>query len=139
MYRRILVPVDLQHVDRLTKALALAADLTRRYGAELWYVAVTGKAPNRIAKSPEQFAVELERFAAEKSRELGLHVAAKTISSVDVTVELDDLVLAAAADVGADLIVMASHAPGVPDRLHLIGSNAAHIVRHASISVFVVR
>lgn len=139
MYRRIMVPVDLQHVDKMSKALTTAAEVAHRYGSELWFVAVTGKVPNRVAKSPEQFAVELERFAADQGRELGLDVRAKSISSVDVTIELDDTLLAAADELEADLIVMASHIPGVPDRLHLISSNAAYIVRHASVSVFVVR
>ncbi len=139
MYRRIMVPVDLQHVDKMGKALATATDLAHRYGAELWYVAVTGKVPNRVATSPERFAAELEAFAADQGRDLGLTVHARTISSVDVVVELDDTLLATAVDIEADLIVMASHIPGVPDRLHLISSNAAYIVRHAHTSVFVVR
>lgn len=139
MYRRIMVPVDLQHVDKMGKALTTAADLADRYGSELWYVAVTGKVPNRVAKTPEQFAAELEEFAAERGRELGLPVHARSISSVDVVVELDDTLLATAEEIDADLIVMASHIPGVPDRLHLIGSNAAYVVRHAHTSVFVVR
>lgn len=139
MYRRIMVPVDLQHVDKMSKALTTAADLAHRYGAELWYVAVTGKVPNRVARTPEQFAAELEHFAADQGRVLGLDVHARSISSVDVTVELDDTLLTTAAEIEADLIVMASHLPGVPDRLHLISSNAAYVVRHASISVFVVR
>ncbi len=119
--------------------LAAAADLARHYSAELWYVAVTGKVPNRVAKSPERFAAELDSFAAERRRELGLDIHARSISSVDVVVELDDTLLAAAKEIEADLIVMASHLPGVPDRLHLISSNAAYIVRHSSVSVFVVR
>ncbi len=139
MYRRILVPIDLQHVDKMGKALDTAADLARGWQAELWYVAVTGKVPNRVAKSPEAFAAELEAFAADQSRVLGLQVQCRTISSVDVVVELDDTLIAAARDLDADLIVMPSHIPGVPDRLHLVSSNAAYIVRHSSVSVFVVR
>lgn len=139
MYRRIVVPVDMQHVDKMGKALKTAADIAQRYGAEIWYVAVTGKVPNRVAKSPEEFAVELDHFAAQKAKELGVDVHARSISSVDVTVELDKTLLAAAHDIGADLIVMASHIPGVPDRLHLVSSNAAHIVSHTDMSVFVVR
>ena len=139
MYRRILVPVDLQHVDKMGKALDTAADLARHYEAELWFVAVTGKVPNRVAKSPEAFAAELEAYAADRGRELGLDVHARSISSVDVVVELDDALLRAARELEADLLVMASHIPGVPDRLHLISSNAAYIVRHSDISVFVVR
>lgn len=139
MYQRILVPVDLQHVDKMGKALDTAAELARRWQAELWYVAVTGKVPNRVAKSPEAYAAELERFAGDQGRALGLEIHSRTISSVDVTVELDDTLIQAARDIDADLIVMPSHIPGVPDRLHLVSSNAAYIVRHSAMSVFVVR
>jgi nucleotide-binding universal stress UspA family protein len=60
-------------------------------------------------------------------------------SSVDPAVELDDKLLEAIEETDADLVVMASHVPGVADRLHLISSNAAWIVKHADVSVFVVR
>jgi nucleotide-binding universal stress UspA family protein len=46
-------------------------------------------------------------------------------------------ILELAAEVGADLIVMASHRPELKD--FLIGPNAARVVRHAKISVLVVR
>lgn len=139
MYARIMVPVDLQHLEAMHKALTTAADLARAYGASLWYVAVTGKVPNPAASSPERFAARLEEFADQQRRDLGLEVHARTVSSVDVTAELDHILLAVAREIGADLIVMASHVPGVADRVHLIGSNAAYVVRHAHASVFVVR
>lgn len=139
MYRRIMVPVDLLHVDKMGKALDTAADLALRWQAELWYVAVTGKVPNRVAKTPEAFAAELEAFTAVQSRTLGLAIQSRTISCVDVPAQLDDTLLTASEEIEADLIVMPSHIPGVPDRLHLISSNAAHIIRHSSLSVFVVR
>ncbi|MBN35331.1 MAG: hypothetical protein CMM46_11275 [Rhodospirillaceae bacterium] len=37
----------------------------------------------------------------------------------------------------ADLIVMASHKPAVRD--YLLGPNAAHVMRHASVSVLIIR
>jgi nucleotide-binding universal stress UspA family protein len=46
-------------------------------------------------------------------------------------------ILRLADDIGADLIVMASHRPALKD--FLIGPNAARVVRHADISVLVVR
>lgn len=139
MYRRIMVPIDLQHVEKMTKALSTAADLARAYGASLWFVAATGEAPSRAAATPQRFAARLAEYVAEQGARLGLEVHGRALSSVDITGELDDLLVATARDVDADLIVMASHIPGVPDRLHLISSNAAHIVRHAHCSVFVVR
>ena len=48
-----------------------------------------------------------------------------------------DEILKTADEVGADLIVMASHRPELSD--YLLGPNAARVVRHAKGSVFVVR
>lgn len=139
MYRKIMVPVDLEHVDHMEKALHGAAELARSYSVPVCYVAVTGRAPNEVAATPEQFAEAMERFARDQADAHGIAAASLTLSSVDVPAELDRKLLEAIRTTGADLLVMASHIPGIPDRLHLIGSNAAWLVRHTDISVFVVR
>jgi len=46
-------------------------------------------------------------------------------------------ILACAKEIGADLIVMASHRPDLAD--YLIGPNASRVTRHADCSVLVVR
>ncbi|MGY8996656.1 MAG: universal stress protein, partial [Alphaproteobacteria bacterium] len=46
-------------------------------------------------------------------------------------------ILRLAQETGADLVVMASHKPGFRD--YLLGPNAAHVMRHAPMSVLVVR
>ena len=46
-------------------------------------------------------------------------------------------ILAAATEINADLIVLASHNPEISD--FLIGSNAAKVARHADRSVLIVR
>lgn len=139
MYSRIMVPVDLEHADKLEKTLDTAGDLARFYDAALCFVAVSGKVPNRVARSPEKFEAELNMFAREQGARLGVATSSLVKSSVDVPAELDDKLLEALDEVDADLIVMASHIPGVADRLHLISSNAAWMVKHADVSVFVVR
>jgi len=139
MYTRIMVPIDLEHVDKLDRMLTSAGDLARLYDAELCFVAVSGKVPNRVAPTPERFAAQLDMFAREQGERLGVETGALAKSSVDVAVELDERLLEAIDEVGADLVVMASHVPGVADRLHLISSNASWLVRHARVSVFVVR
>ncbi|MNW08816.1 Universal stress protein G [compost metagenome] len=48
-----------------------------------------------------------------------------------------DEVLQLADEIGADLIIIGSRRPSV--KTYLLGSNAAAIVRHANISVMVVR
>jgi hypothetical protein len=35
--------------------------------------------------------------------------------------------------------VMASHPPGIGDRLHILHSNGANIVKHSDVSVFIIR
>jgi len=61
------------------------------------------------------------------------------IESADTAVELEDKLLEAIKTTGTDLVVMASHPPGIGDRLHILHSNGANIVKHSDISVFVVR
>ena len=46
-------------------------------------------------------------------------------------------ILSKASDIGAELVVMASHRPELQD--YLLGPNAARVVRHAPVSVMVVR
>ena len=139
MYKKIMVPVDLEHVDKIEKALHAAAELAKSYQAPVCYVAVATQEPNRVASSPKEFEAELNRFAAEQGAKYSIESSAFTIASVDVTAELDHKLLQAIDDVEADLVVMASHIPGIADHLHLLPSNAANIVKHTRASVFVVR
>jgi len=139
MYNKIMVPVDLEHVEKLEKALQTASELAKSYDVPVCYVAVTGGVPNRVAPSPEKFEVELNMFAREQADKYGVETECKSVHSTDVAVELDDKLLEAIEDVGADLVVMASHIPGVADKLHLISSNAAYMVKHSDVSILVVR
>ena len=59
------------------------------------------------------------------------------VVSHDPAVDLDDSLMQAIADTGADLVVMASHVPGLPE--HIFASNAGYLANHASVSVFVIR
>lgn len=139
MYRKIMVPVDLEQLDRMEKALHSAAELASNHSAPVCYVAVAGRAPSEVAATPEQFSRAMERFARQQAERYGIETSSLTLSSVDVPAELDHKLLETIHKINADLVVMASHSPGFPDRLHLIGSNAAWLVRHTDASVFVVR
>ena len=139
MYRKILVPVDLSHTERLTKALSTAVDIAKHYDAALCYITVTNTTPGAAAHNPDELAEKLKVFALEQGNAHGLRTSSKVLSTPDTAVELDHRLLEAIKTTGADLIVMASHAPGVGDRLHILHSNAANIVKHSDISVFVVR
>ncbi len=139
LYSKIMVPVDLAHIEKIDKSLRVAAGIARQYDAGICFVAISGMAPNPVAPSPEKFEAELNMFAREQADRFDIRATGRMFPSVDVAAELDDRLLEAITEVGADLVVMASHIPDVPDRLHLMSSNAAYIVRHAEVSVFVVR
>ena len=81
----------------------------------------------------------MKEFAEEQGNAHGIKTDAEVLESVGTAVELDDRLLDAIKDTGADLVIMASHPPGIGDKLHLLRSNGANIVKHSDISVFVVR
>lgn len=138
MYKRIMVPVDLAHIDRLEKALTSAADLSKHYKVPVTYVTVATTAPSEIAHTPQEHAKKLDAFAKAQADKHGLHdTDAKFYTSHDPAVDLHETLMKAIGDTGADLVVMASHVPGVPE--HIFASNAGSVASHAEVSVFVIR
>jgi nucleotide-binding universal stress UspA family protein len=137
MYKTIMVPVDLAHAARLEKALATAADLCRHYGATAVYVGVTTSVPSSIARTPDAFAKKLDAFAADQAAKHGHTAEGHSVISHDPTIDLDPALLKAAEDIGADLIVMASHIPNITD--YVWPSNGGEVASHAKASVMIVR
>lgn len=137
MYKKIMVPVDMNHTDRLEKALSATAGIAKLYGAEATLVGVTSSQPTEVAHNPEEFAEKLAAFAAESSDKFEITFASHAEVGHDVTVDLDNVLQKAAQTIGADLIVMASHVPGMAE--YVFASNAGYLASHSSLSVFVVR
>ncbi len=137
MYRTIMIPVDIAHAERLAKALRTGADLAKLYGAELVYVGVTAPTPGSVAHNPAEYAEKLAAFAAAEAAEYGHAVRSQAVVSHDPTTDLDDALLRAVDETGADLVVMASHIPGLAD--YVWPSNGGKLAGHAKASVFVVR
>ena len=67
----------------------------------------------------------------------GVKAAAHTAIAHDPTTEVDDALMRAIDETGADLVVMASHVPNVMD--HIWPSNGGKLAEHAKCSVMVVR
>lgn len=137
MYKSILVPIDLEHVDRLDKALETAADLSKHYRIPVCYVGVTASVPGAVAHSPEEYAGKLEAFGKAQAGRHGIEAATRMYVSHDPARDLDSTLMQAVDDLGADLVVMASHVPGVPE--HVFATNAGYLANHAKVSVFVIR
>ena len=137
MFKKILSPIDLTHVEQLEKALTITSDLARSYGAEICFVGVTGSTPGSLAHSPEEYKARLARFADEQSQKTGITTNSYMIVSNDPAVELNDELEAAIAEVGADLVVMATHPPGISD--YFWSGHGAHMAAHSDVSVMLVR
>jgi len=137
MYKKIMVPVDLAHIEALGKAITTATDLAKHYRIPICFVGVTAETPTAVAHTPKEFAEKLAAFGARVSQEHALEIDTAAYPSHDPAVDLDDTLIAAAKENGADLIVMASHVPGLAE--HLFASNAGAVASHAKVSVFVIR
>ena len=137
MFKRIMVPVDLAHIPALRKALEVAAGVAKQYDIPVTYVGVTSAAPSALGHNPDEFDARLTAFGAEQASANGIVGETKTVISHDPTTDVDDALLHAVKDVGADLVVMASHVPGLAD--YVWPSNGGKIAAHSDASVFVVR
>lgn len=137
MYRKIMVPVDLAHLDLIEPALEKVADLARHYGAEVCYVGVTANTPGSVARTPAEYQQKLEAFADEQAKVHGQAVSAKTISSPDPIADLDDDLIQAIEDVGADLVVMPTHPPKHLDVI--MPSHGGKVATHTKASIFLIR
>lgn len=137
MYSTIMLPVDLQHREKLTRATAVAADLAKHYGASLTMVGVTGGPPSAIGHTPAEYAAALSAFAGECGTEHDIAIRAHTALSQDPAAELAEALAGAVSELEADLIVMASHVPSFAD--HLFGSNAGRLAAETDRSIMIVR
>ena len=141
MFKSILLPVDLNSVETQHKAVRTAADLARSYGASLHVLTVVPDFGMTIVATffPEGY----EKEALERTNE-SLHEFVKQNIPAGLPVQhivgqgsVHQEILRVAGEIDADLIVMASHRPELQD--YLLGPNAAHVVRHTSRSVMIVR
>ncbi len=138
MYARILVPVDLENADKLTTALDLAGQTAKQNGAEVIFVDVVDAVPTMSKRTEgEQVADRLRAFASEQAKRHGVKTTGEIALRGDLHLNVGPDIIKAATETDCDLIIMASHVPGLKD--HIISSNAGYVASHASMSVYVVR
>lgn len=141
MFKTILLAIDLNEPSSWLKALPVALEQAASGGGKLHIMTVVPDFGMAIVGSffpagYEKQALDgagaaLAQFVSEKvSAEIE---AAHSVGHGTIYKEI----LATADNIGADLIVMASHRPVQSD--YLLGPNAARVVRHATCSVLVVR
>jgi len=137
MFNHIMVPVDLVHKDKQKKALAVAGEMAKLHGAKVHVVSVGGDLPGSLGHNPEEFGALLDDFAKTLKQDYGADVEAHPITANDPSVDTTRKLMQAMEDIGADLVIMASHHPGMLE--HIFSSHGGYIAQHAKCSVFVVR
>jgi nucleotide-binding universal stress UspA family protein len=136
MYKSILVPIDMAHLDERKSTLETAATLGGGH-ADITLLNVVEDIPNWAA-------VELPRGIREKSlqdsREELETIASSASTDIKVEVRAGHpykTILEVAEEKNVDLILITSHKPDLQD--YFLGSTAAKVVRHARCSVLVIR
>jgi len=136
MYSTIIVPIDL---SQETKGRSIL-DRAMRLGGEDARIVVV----NVLEELPGYVAIELPAGLVEQSRkdaeEKLRTIAAEAGVKAEIVVRVGhpgNQILELAEETKADLIIVASHRPGLQD--YFIGSTAGRVVRHANCSVLVTR
>ncbi len=136
MYKTILVPIDLVHAEKGKPMIEVARKLVDKDGQIVLV--------NVIEDIPTFVAAELPTGMLENTRDEALATlkAMATAAGLkdDIEVRIGNArtaILGVAEERNADLIIIASHKPGLED--YLLGSTAARVVRHAECSVLVLR
>ncbi len=136
MYKTILIPVDMAHVAKVNAII----DSAFLHGGSNSKIILL----NVVEEIPSWAAVELPSGIVDKSVQSSLAelqaLAESTDTEMDVEVRIGHpykTILKVAEEKSVDLIIVASHQPGLQE--YFLGSTAAKVVRHAMCSVLVVR
>lgn len=140
MYKHIVVAVDLAHGDAGSALLAKATLLIDPAGT-IRILHVLEDIPAYVAAElPRDLQDRRDAEARVELKVLGGALEGKTGARVELEIRhgaAAGQILQSAEDNGADLIMIASHKPGLSD--YFIGSTAARVVRHAQCSVLIAR
>ncbi|VAW11482.1 hypothetical protein MNBD_ALPHA09-722 [hydrothermal vent metagenome] len=138
MFKKVLFPVDIDQ-DSSLAALPDAGDIARRFDGNLTLLNVQAPMPSMVsAYLPDDYPQESVQMIKDRLKSVidenklgaGTEVVVRHGSPHHAILEY-----AEAEDI--DLIIIASHNPGLVD--YLLGSTAGQVVRHAQCSVLVLR
>ena len=139
MIETILVPIDISGKEAGGTAVTLARDLAKTYGGKLVLLNVIEQLPGYVsAQLPEGIMDKALTNAKAQLEDIARENGIAEASQVVVRQGRPSTeILEYAMESGANMIVIASHDPGLAD--YLLGSVAARVVRHAHCSVLVTR
>jgi universal stress protein A len=143
-YRHILVPTDFS--AEAARALHTATELARQYDAELHLLHVVApqlyyaEMPDIMLPPIEDLTAVMIQAAEKRLREIAdkLGDELRVQQHVYEGQRMADAIVAAAAELGAGLIVIGSH--GNTGLMHvLLGSTAERVIREAACDVLVIK
>ena len=141
MFKKILMPIDLQETHLAAKAVKIAIEDARKHGAEISIMTVMPGFGMPLVASffPDD---AMRQAKKEIGAELKKYIAAnfpKDITTHPVIGEGNpaEMILAEAKAIRADLIIIPSHAQSLSQVF--LGSCAAKVVEHAHSSVMVIK
>ncbi|GAA3904097.1 universal stress protein [Halomonas cibimaris] len=142
MYRKILLPVDLDEEASWHKALPTAVALCRTFNASLHVLTVRpgAKMPMVSAYLPKNFSRDAEAAVVDAQRTFIDEQVPDDIQAQSIVVGGSpwEAIIKVAEQLEVELIVMASH---TKRRFvdYVLGPNSEHVVHHTRISVMIVR
>lgn len=136
MYKHILIPVALEHKSAVDRPLAVARALLAE-GGRVSLLTVLESAPSYVAQHLPDGVQEKNRNEATQELSALVRDQAGAVEPIIAWGHAGQTILKQAETIGADLIVIASHQPGLED--YFLGSTAARVVRHARCAVHVIR
>ncbi|MGI9405596.1 MAG: universal stress protein [Hyphomicrobiaceae bacterium] len=139
MFKTILVPVDLAHADKSHDMIEKAKQLADQNDSQLTLLNVIPEMPSYVASQmPSGLHQKVMDTAKNELAELARkHDVPETATLQVKHGNVAQVILGEAERSETDLIVIASHQPGLSD--YLLGSVAGKVVRHAHCSVLVLR
>jgi nucleotide-binding universal stress UspA family protein len=142
MFKKILMPIDLQETELAERTVEIAIDEARKHGAELHVLTVlqgfgmplvaTFFPENLLKKAVEGVAKELKKFVSERIPDdvKAYPIIAEGNPAEQILKQSDKLDI--------DLIIIPSHTQSSREVL-LVGSHAGKVVDQAKCSVMVVK
>ena len=143
MYKNILVPVDVFEIGLADKALSHAQFLAQSSSGQIHLLHVIPSFSPVLTRGFISDARKMEDYLINTAKEK-LAELIKKLSLVDSNIQIHvrsgtvrDEVIKLADELKADVVIIGSRNPTI--QTHLLGSEAASIVRYAHVPVLVVR
>ncbi len=137
MYKTIMVPIDLSHAEKGAAMIDVAKNMNPGNDARIILLNVVPELPPYMAEQLPKDVMADSRPAAQKELQAIADNSGIKCEAITKIGHAYRTILETAEDEGADLIIIASHQPGIQD--YFLGSTAARVVRHAQCSVLVTR